>query len=721
MSWLRSAVNKAVEVGGNNTLTRTVKTLSDSVVQHAGLAVSEGAKIIQDRIGPRSIQSFKITVKRLEELSVSCRGLERIQLLRRWLVALKEIERLSTDESSSEEKDSPRKLTLLLYYDSDLGGEPMNFRDVFLHSQALEGIIMSMILEAPDEEEVSILLEIFGVCLTGGKEVHNAILSSLQELSKALSSYQDEVLVKREELLELAQGSVSGLKLNADLARIEAEASFLRQKVDGIKASKGPLIESQEKTTVASIEEHVIFGGRHIKLRVVRSPLLTATAVGALTGNFYILELELLALSMHQSRGYGDILEALKEGLAEVQLCSKLEALLVKKKSLKNGDSPETHAQKAHLYQPPFPHPPYAFYTIDKLKVLSESLASSTLKAEKRISDQRLQKEEALNFRVAKSREVGEAEKDLAAEVSALEKQREVLEAELKKVDISLATSRLRLRNAREEKEQFDEASNQIVAHLKTKEDELLNSVASWRREADVVNTWINVLEDIWVIQSSFKKQKDKQANGDLERYGDYFMNLVIDYLSSYKEELGPSVNFIRTIVGKMRNINEGTEGSMMKSTLDNENRTAINQRKKLEKEYMESEAKILTTFSVVDNMKEQFYMQQGNKSRKDDTMVKELFDGIEQVRKDFKLIERPTLEMETSASRSETPSSEMLPMSPLPLSHSVETVTPKKVKHSAGVSVLLQPTEEPAKMVSKVGKVSGNLSTEEISDWEYD
>jgi hypothetical protein len=78
-------------------------------------------------------------------------------------------------------------------------------------------------------------------------------------------------------------------------------------------------------------------------------------------------------------------LEAFKEALSEVHLCSRVEELLIQKKSITPGDSLEIHSQK-----------------VDKLKVLADSLASSSSKAEQRIVEHRHQKEDALNFCVKK-------------------------------------------------------------------------------------------------------------------------------------------------------------------------------------------------------------------------------------------------------------------------------------------------------------------------------
>ncbi|CAN6704937.1 unnamed protein product [Malus baccata var. baccata] len=669
MSWLRSAVSKAVEVGNKNNLTRTVKNYADSVVQHAGQAVAEGTKRFQDRMGGRSFRSVKKSIQRLEEAAVSCRGPERLEILRRWVLLLKEVERLKLSQGSAEKKenapeqpavaDDPneirKRISLVLYYDPDVGGEPMNFREVFLRSQALEGITLSMILEAPNDEEVALLMEMFRLCLTGGTEVHHAVVSSIQDLATAFSSYEDEVLVKREELLQFAQGAITGLKINADVVRIDEEASSLKRKLDATQPPLKPSNEGHDKPS------------EETKLETI---------------------------------------EALKEALTQIRACSRLEGILLKKKLLNNGDSPEIHAQK-----------------VDKLKVLSESLASSSAKAENRISDHRLQKEEAIKVRVARASEVTEREKEITAEISELEKERDDLEAKLKKVNISLAAANARLRNTREEREQFEEANNKIVSHCETKEDELSKSIASCKVEADILKTWINFLEDTWVLQRSYADMKEKQVNDELEKHEDYFLNLAIDHLSAYKKELGPSISHIGTFVENLKKL---SEGSKMASSAENEDSKVLNPINNLEKEYLDHETKIITTFSVVDNIKEQFYGQRAEFSRKNDPRVKELFIDIEKLREQFDAIERPNLQLENPAPKAETSSSEKPQSDP---SHvPTESTGAQKAgtdKQSGSGAVKAEQTldteAELAKLESEFGKVGQDYSAEEINDWEFD
>ncbi|XP_010669792.2 uncharacterized protein LOC104886935 isoform X1 [Beta vulgaris subsp. vulgaris] len=666
MSWLRTAVSRAVEVGNKNNLTRTVKNYADSVVQHAGQAVAEGAKLLQDRIGVRNHKSFKNAVKRLEEVSISCRGPERVQLLRRWLILLKEIDKLSGDLTedtvttleqhlaSDDTKENPRKPSSVLFYDSDDQSEPMNFRDVFLHSQALEGITLSMILEAPSEEEVSLLLEMFGLCLTGGKEVHHAVVSSIQDLAQVFSSYEDEVLVKREELLQFAQGAISGLKINAELMRVDNQASNLRKRID----------EMRNPLEVSGVG-------------LQQPPVTNSTSA---------------------------TIEGLKQALAQIRLCSTLERLLLRKQSLYNGDTPEIHAQK-----------------VDKLKVLCESLANSSTKSEKRISDTRSQKEEALKFRVSKESEVSEMEKEIGAEIAELEKKRDELEAELKKVNSSLAAARKRLLITREEKDQFDEANNQILEHLKTKEEELSRSVGSCKSEADVLRTWVNFLEDTWALQCTFMESKEKQANDELERHEDFFVNLAIKLLSRYKKELEPSIGRIRQYVENLKSL---SGGSNIVSDGDNEDFKISNPRRNLEEEYLDYEAKIVTTFSVVDNMKEHMYSKGGKIARKDDSKVKELFDDIEKYRREFESIERPILEMESPNREPETPTSEkpqdILSQSPARPTKGLEAeehIEPSTVNKEQ----VLDHEAELAKLESEFGKLGEDYTSEEIGGWEFD
>ncbi|KAL3825960.1 hypothetical protein ACJIZ3_021989 [Penstemon smallii] len=595
MSWIRSAVNKAVEAGGNNNLTRTVRSYADSVVNQG---IVGGSKLFQDRNnGVRNFQSYKLAVKRLEEVSVSCSGTERVQLLRRWLVSLKEIERsLKLNEAavntkhlldtSDESNDSHSKPSLVLYYDPDIGGEPMNFRDVFLHSQALEGITLSLILAEPTEEELSLLLEIFRLCLMGGKEAHDVTINCVRDLSRAFSSYDEEVLAKREELLQYVQDAIAGLKVNAEIVRIDSEVSNIHKKLYEMKTHL-PRNEDSMKSSEA-------------------------------------------ATSM----------ESPQSALACIRLCSRLEDLLLRKKLMKIGESTAAHNQK-----------------IDKLKILSESLARSAMKTEKRISDNRTQKVEALRFRVARTSEVGQLEKDLVAEIGALEKRKDELEVELKKVTTSLTSAHARLHNTREERDQFDVASNQIIQHLKSKDDELSKSIASYRAEAEVCNTFVNFLENTWIFQSSYAEQHDKLVNDELERHEEFFVNLATSLLEAYKEELGPSVSSIRELVANLKRL-DGTSATEGKNE-------EVHSRRSLEEQYQTSGTNFLTTFSVVESIKKQFYTQQEKYSRKDAEKVFNLLHALDKIKQEFDSIERPSLEIETPTMRAETPSQSRTPRIP--------------------------------------------------------
>ncbi|KAJ3682772.1 hypothetical protein LUZ60_012999 [Juncus effusus] len=594
MSWLRNAVHKAVEAGagGRTTLTRTVRTYAGTVAHHAGQAVTGGARIIQDRMGIKNYKSFRQIVKRLEDMAVTCRGEERVQLLRRWLVALKELEIYSNgDESKThliispdDSETSPKNNSPDLYYDYEKGGEPMNFREVFLYSQALEGITLSVILEAPNEEEINLLLEIFGVCLYGGKEVHKAIMTKIQELANAFSNYQDEVLAKREELLEFAQVAISGLKFNADISRIDTEASKLEQEIKEIKVVQ---IASDKDSNKAFNE----------------ADLTTE--------------------------------KGLKEIIEEVRLCARIEEIILKKISIKPGDSLKSHLEK-----------------IDKLKVLSESLANSSTKAEKRILDHRNQKEEALHFRVAKANEVSINEKELVSEIRKLEEEKARLEDELKKVNTSLNAALKKIKKTREERDNFDEASNQLLVHLKSKEDELVKSINSAKSEGEIVNTWINFLEETWKLQCDYSQLKENETKDDLERCGEYFVKLVKYHLNSCMEILGPATEKISTLVDNLKIFSERSEtGGEANSTPK-----LSNPRKYLEEEYLETEKKIVTAFSIVDHIKELFFNANGNKSRIENSEIIQTFQTLDKLQSTFNLIQRPTLQIETSKQKAASP-----------------------------------------------------------------
>ncbi|ONM29950.1 hypothetical protein ZEAMMB73_Zm00001d039787 [Zea mays] len=636
-SWLRSAVSKAVEAGGRSGVARTVLGYADAVAHHAGQAVAEGAKIINERVSTQNFKSVKQTVKRLEEVAVSSRRDERVQVLRRWLGALQEVE-------------------------AEVGGSGGSQRQNVSSSEPNSSKpSLAKILEAPKEEEVSLLLEIFGICLTGGKEVNNAIVSSIQDLAKSFSNYHDEVLVKREELLQFTQSAISGLKRNADIVRIDSEALDLWKKLHEKEASRAQSIGDPDKVTEK-----------------------TST------------------------------IESFKEALNEVRFCSRMEELLLKKKTINTGDSLEIHSQKACLF-------------VEKLKVLATSLANSSSKAEKRILDHRRQKEEALNFRAKKENEVIAVEKDLTAEISELEKQKDELEAQLKKVNISLNAAICRLKQTREERDQFHEANNQMIFTLQAKENDLSKSIDSCNMEASVVKTWVNFLEDTWQLQLSYNEQKETKTNDELERCTSSFLKLTKHHLSYFKEVLSPSIERIRTYVDNLAVLNSREES--IEHEGDDEISVQTSPQKSLEEEYLETEKKIVIAFSIVDRMKKMFYSEQAANSRQDDAEVRTLFSEIEKLKEVFESVERPTLDIEvrkakdpmkdkSGSNRSAKDKSESS-HSPVQVPSSPKDVPVESPKSPVKPEQTMDPDSEFAKLELEFGKV--NRDHEEIGGWDFD
>ncbi|AQL07568.1 hypothetical protein ZEAMMB73_Zm00001d047770 [Zea mays] len=660
MSWLRSAVHRAVEASGGHSslLTRTVRTSLDTVVHHAGQAVAGGARLIT---GSRSYKSAKVAAKRLEEEALSCKGDERVQLLRRWLVALKETQRATTAVREPQFGDNPDQTAPLLapnylcsrelqdlYIDYDSGAEPMNFFHVFLYSQALECVVLSLIREAPTEEEVPLVSEVFGqvirpfdvlMCLSGGKDVHNALLSSVKDLARLFSSYSDEVLAKRDELLQFAQGAISGLKINADIARLDNEITQLQQQINSMDALHATSIVNQNKKAQ------------------------TAT-------------------------------EGFRKAVSEVRLCSRMEELLLKKKSIHPGDSLETHFEK-----------------VDKLKVLSESLANSSAKAEKRIMENRLQKEESLIFRVTKTNEVSGIEKVyLFIEGNVYMRGlflRVILKLRLQ-VNTKLKVATVKLKKTREERDQFDEASNQIVLHLKTKEDELSRSIASCKVEASTVSAWINFLKDTWKLQSLFEELREKQANEELDRCGLCFAKLMKYHVSASMEELSTSIDRIKTFVDNLKifgnrsvSAEDGANGPSKQS----------NPRRYLEEEYLQTEKKVVAAFSLVDSIRAIYSSNQDYyKTRRDDTEVKNLFTSIDNLRIEFESVPRPVLQIEIKEQAEKKKRSPSLKVSASP-SHS---------RSDSPIAAQLR-TRLPSESESELAKFDQEYKADEISGWEFD
>ncbi|KAL4563250.1 hypothetical protein LXL04_027290 [Taraxacum kok-saghyz] len=316
----------------------------------------------------------------------------------------------------------------------------------------------------------------------------------------------------------------------------------------------------------------------------------------------------------------------IEEPVTHIQLCYRLKSLLLKKQMLRKGDTIETHTQK-----------------VDILKVLIESLHNSASKTQKRILEHREEKKEGLTIRVARTDEVSQIEKELGAEISVLEKQRDKLEAELREVNNTLTAANTRLQNAREERFQFDEDNNEFLLLLKEKEEELSSTIVSYRAEADMCHAFVNFLEATWTFQSSYVDQKDKQVNEQLQNHEVYFVIATTTFLSAYQDQLPLAI-------ANVRKLEESVKGFRKIVDPDEEFLQDIKLRENVEQEYLNAEAKVMNIFDTFENIKDHFYTTIDDPSRKGVEVIAELLEAIGKLK-------RPNLTIEKLTGGDNTPS----------------------------------------------------------------
>ncbi|BBN03953.1 hypothetical protein MPTK1_3g00870 [Marchantia polymorpha subsp. ruderalis] len=670
MSWIRSAFNKAAEVGGKNlgpNLTKTVKTYAGSVYQQAGHAVAGGAKIVQDRLSGRNLNNFKHAVRRLDEVALSSRGEERKQALLRWLGALKDIDKETKYPSrpgsfggshdgsfspgnsmdGSEPGLSPRRASMVLFYDSETSGEPLNFRDVFLRSHALENIVTAMILEAPEEGEVSMLLEIFGLCLNGGQELHNAIISSIQDLSKASSTYMAEVLIKKEELLQMVRDAVTGLKLNPEVERLDSEIASLQNQI----LEKGGALGVNDESGIMQPPRP--------------GPETNTTA---------------------------DI----------IQLQIRLRLCLQKKASaLHQGDSPQERSRK-----------------VEKLRQLSVALNQTSEETEKQITKNRQQKLDAVNYRAAKALEVTEAEKVVAGEVRELDKRRQALEAELAEVKSALAAATVRHINIQEEKEQFDVASSNIVAHLSIQEEELSKSISACKTEASVASTWVNFLEDTWVLQSASMEQKVKETEVSWEDSKHQFLQIAAINLAYRQEEL---VLFLKrlTFCAEELEILRQKKSNVADLGMEGVIPDIVRAIRKTQDSYLETENQVEKTLKLIGQLEEevQAYQKDGESEKSEaEVKLRRAFEAVAKLGQEYEARQRPEMEIEKKAIQQGRAMLEKARAQVIETGAHIKSVTSKSSTQKES-SAQASPKDEVTKSIPEVKEAVPNENTDEVKD----
>ncbi|GBG68487.1 hypothetical protein CBR_g3031 [Chara braunii] len=300
--------------------------------------------------------------------------------------------------------------------------------------------------------------------------------------------------------------------------------------------------------------------------------------------------------------------------------------------------------------------------TVERLKGLSVTLKEAVREMKLKMEENRQQKHDALLYRSSKAAEVLEAEKVISAEVIALDKRRQALEAELKEVMAAITVATAKHIHIQEEKEQFDVASSNIVAHLAQQEEELAHRIMSHSVEESAVSMWQGFMQDTWALQLICTEERDKRTKDAAQKAMAEFLQIAAKHLKYRQEELTllyKRLKFCSAELETMRVKSLHVEELGMDTVAAN----ISSGKRRLEEKYLEAEALATKVFGVIESIRREATkyaatVQDGDGKAALET-VQEYLASIDKLQAQIKDIDRPEInwekEDENAKSGSET------------------------------------------------------------------
>ncbi|CAI5964376.1 unnamed protein product [Closterium sp. NIES-65] len=444
------------------------------------------------------------------------------------------------------------KVSRVLFHDPNAPHQPLTFRDVFLHSQALENMVASLVMDPGDDDEFWLLRNLFRLCVQLGHEDQDALLATLHSLANSAESYA-EVKLSGDELERFVAEAMTGLKVSPEAERVDAEARRLEHAVaQGLAAvhapsalhaaqddgdgGKGGGVERKGKGDEGGegAEQAEGEGGAGEAERKEGE-----AAVGRVEEVERAVD-EVLAVQQQEVQAARSR-EVLRAALRLVALERRREALL------QQGDTPGDRALK-----------------VERVTSLAAELGEGVVALREQMAECTQQKADALAYRTAKAQEAADSHSVVDREMASLQARKAELEEELSKVQSAIDSLSKKQGKVREEKEQFSMASTSIVTHLAAQEARLKASMEEHEGDGRALEEWRKFLQRTWQLQSAAVEAQEKRLKEEAAARRDRLFAAATSHLHLCQAQLESFWAKAKAVVGTLQGIHDKRAGMVL-------------------------------------------------------------------------------------------------------------------------------------------------------------